>query len=279
MSLVKEYYWEQNYPLVRVNGLGSREFLNGQTTANIKSANEDIIFGSCWLNSSGRLLAILGVRLDTSGADVVILSGNSHIFRENLESISFPADKVDIGPVTSIRQIEIFGVNNAERFKNLIWLSDSDSLPEELNNMKRATEIEFKQWSVTRGFPLTLNELDSDLNPFELGLYDLVSLDKGCYLGQEKIAKLLRSGESRYKLRCWESESKVLVGDKLSIYGDQSKKNVGKIISSTKIYSSNKQIGLAIIAKKAFNESHLIIGRSLTKVQFKEPWGCVYRED
>ena len=39
-------------------------------------------------------------------------------------------------------------------------------------------------------------ELTGDTNPFELGLADRVSLDKGCYLGQETMAKLASKGAS-----------------------------------------------------------------------------------
>jgi folate-binding protein YgfZ len=45
-------------------------------------------------------------------------------------------------------------------------------------------------WRVLRGLPASGNELTEDYNPLEAGLYDAVSFDKGCYVGQEVVARL-----------------------------------------------------------------------------------------
>jgi folate-binding protein YgfZ len=45
-------------------------------------------------------------------------------------------------------------------------------------------------WRVLRGIPAAARELTEDYNPLEAGLREAVSFDKGCYVGQEVVARL-----------------------------------------------------------------------------------------
>jgi folate-binding protein YgfZ len=45
-------------------------------------------------------------------------------------------------------------------------------------------------WRVLRGLPENGTELTEDRNPLEAGLWDAVSFTKGCYVGQEVVARL-----------------------------------------------------------------------------------------
>jgi folate-binding protein YgfZ len=45
-------------------------------------------------------------------------------------------------------------------------------------------------WRVLRGLPENGTELTEDHNPLEAGLWDAVSFSKGCYVGQEVVARL-----------------------------------------------------------------------------------------
>jgi len=47
-----------------------------------------------------------------------------------------------------------------------------------------------ESWRILRGLPLTGHELTEDFNPLEAGLLEAVSFDKGCYVGQEVVARL-----------------------------------------------------------------------------------------
>jgi folate-binding protein YgfZ len=48
-------------------------------------------------------------------------------------------------------------------------------------------------WQMARvmaGRPASGSELTEDFNPLEAGLYHAVSVQKGCYIGQETISKV-----------------------------------------------------------------------------------------
>lgn len=45
-------------------------------------------------------------------------------------------------------------------------------------------------WRILRGYPAPVAELNEDHNPLEAGLREAVSFTKGCYVGQEVVARL-----------------------------------------------------------------------------------------
>ncbi len=48
----------------------------------------------------------------------------------------------------------------------------------------------FEAWRILRGLPEHGHELTEEHNPLEAGLWDCVSFTKGCYVGQEVVARL-----------------------------------------------------------------------------------------
>jgi folate-binding protein YgfZ len=53
-----------------------------------------------------------------------------------------------------------------------------------------AGEEALEAWRILRGLPAPGHELTEDHNPLEAGLEEAVSFDKGCYVGQEVVARL-----------------------------------------------------------------------------------------
>ncbi|GMH43709.1 hypothetical protein BSKO_11631 [Bryopsis sp. KO-2023] len=83
---------------------------------------------------------------------------------------------------------------------------------------------------VLLGRPAPGKELSEAYNPFEAGLYHAVSLDKGCYVGQEILAKVYRNNGVRQQLWGINVKSAVSVGD--AITSTEGKK-LGKVTSIT----------------------------------------------
>jgi hypothetical protein len=48
----------------------------------------------------------------------------------------------------------------------------------------------WEQWRIQQGRPMPDSELTEDYNPLEAGLWQTISFNKGCYIGQETIARL-----------------------------------------------------------------------------------------
>ena len=54
---------------------------------------------------------------------------------------------------------------------------------------------ELEAWRILRGLPASGHELTGEHNPLEAGLRDAVSFSKGCYVGQEVVARLNTYGK------------------------------------------------------------------------------------
>ena len=76
---------DAKFPLLRLTGRGTRQFLHGQTSAAIEQAPEQSLIHTCWLRATGRVRALLEVRLDGEGADVLVLCGDADAVLEGFD--------------------------------------------------------------------------------------------------------------------------------------------------------------------------------------------------
>ena len=118
--------WDSCFPFLRLEGLGARSFLQGQTSADLSTLNYGQLIQSCWLNTNGRLRALLEIRLDAKGADVLVLGGDADELATGFDQVIFPADKVLIKKVETYRRVQTL----IDRSK-VIWLSEDENIPEE----------------------------------------------------------------------------------------------------------------------------------------------------
>ena len=90
-----------------------------------------------------------------------------------------------------------------------------------------ADEVAFDYLRIAAGLPRYGRELTNDYIPLEADLWDDVSFTKGCYTGQEIIARMESRGKLAKKLVKLRSAAPVLAGDPLTANG----KNAGVITS------------------------------------------------
>ena len=92
-----------------------------------------------------------------------------------------------------------------------------------------ASEDEVERWRIASRTPRWGRELDDKVLPAEAGLEAThISFSKGCYPGQEPIARQHYRGKVNRQLRLLEIEGEAAPGDELT-YGD---KTVGRITSA-----------------------------------------------
>ena len=114
-----------------------------------------------------------------------------------------------------------------------------------------AREIDSESYEVFRvgaGAPVFGAELGEEVNPLEAGLWEAVSFTKGCYVGQEVVARLNTYEKvKRYlsKLSLHEGE-KPAPGATLTVDG----KEAGKITSVAPVGMSGRRAALGYIRKK-----------------------------
>ena len=100
---------------------------------------------------------------------------------------------------------------------------------------------------VEQGIPESGKELDEKVNPLEANLLELISFNKGCYIGQEVVTRLDTYKKVQKYLMglSWESESDPVPNAELTLEG----KKIGWTTSAVRSPRLNKWIGLGYVRK------------------------------
>ncbi len=101
---------------------------------------------------------------------------------------------------------------------------------------------------IEAGIPIYGVDMDESNIPIEAGLWDALDFEKGCYVGQEVVARIKWRGHVNWHLVGFESEGEVApkVGDE--IFLDERK--IGRITSSTLSPTFNKPLSLGYIRRE-----------------------------
>jgi len=129
-------------------------------------------------------------------------------------------------------------------------------------------EEPFEAFRIKRGYAKFPNEINDKSNPYEIDLISKVSFTKGCYIGQEIIARLDTYDKVQRKLIGVIFEDKNVDESNLNLYHKE--ELVGKITSLFASKEFDKIIGLALVKKSKVDESlELIAADELRNKKFK----------
>jgi len=209
---------EKPVTLLRLDGPDSRRFLHGQSSQDLALAPPGAWRRTCCLTPTARMRALAEVLIDAGGAWLVITAGDASAVREAFDRVLFPADAVQLGELLPALWVE--GSEGSIPSQGGLWESLGEgagwrleggalvlpagaTLPVELAERPLLAAAEVERLRIARGEPAAPAELNEDGNPFELGLAARVSLSKGCYLGQETLARLATYDGVKQQLRRW----------------------------------------------------------------------------
>lgn len=116
------------------------------------------------------------------------------------------------------------------------------------NLMKDLTALTFDDYEfkrISNNIPEGVNELNDQINPMECGLENYISFKKGCYIGQEVIARIDSQGKIPKRMFSIVSEKEFNIKDK--IFNSDTQKEAGFI--SSVIKNDDKYYGLAFLRR------------------------------
>jgi folate-binding protein YgfZ len=161
------------------------------------------------------------------------------------------------------------------------WLQRTGQpLPAWLAALPELTASQVEGQRLRRGFPTAPGELNDDTNPFELGLANWVSLNKGCYVGQETLAKLATYDGVKQQLRHWRAPQTGPAAADACAPGTPLFTTAGGragVITSRLIGPDGLE-GLALVRRAALNELALQVQREAAgpmPLQISTPCGFV----
>jgi folate-binding protein YgfZ len=198
---------------VRVAGPDAEDYLQRMVSNDVAALAEGDACEALLLTAKARVIAPVRV-LRRASDDFLLLTEPElgETVRMQLMRMRFAA-KVEI---------------EAEEHESWIVLGGDEVLDERPPG-DEVSEEEFERWRIESGIPRWGREIDERVLPAEAGLDEThISFTKGCYPGQEPIARQHYRGKVNRRLRVLEVEGEVVLGDELVLGG----KTVGRITSS-----------------------------------------------
>ncbi|VFQ88870.1 unnamed protein product [Cuscuta campestris] len=152
--------------------------------------------------------------------------------------------------------IAVGNIISEEGFLLLVSPANAKSLWKSLKD-HGAVPMGSNAWETLRilqGRPAPGKELTDEFNVLEANLWNAISLDKGCYKGQETISRLVTYNGVKQRLWGIRLSSHVEPGSSISVNGEK----VGKLTSVTTGGHVSKPFGLGYIRKRAASEGDIV---------------------
>ncbi|RPI70493.1 MAG: hypothetical protein EHM47_12035 [Ignavibacteriales bacterium] len=118
----------------------------------------------------------------------------------------------------------------------------------------------YNSYRIEQGIPATPYELNDEVNPHEAGLMDAVSSLKGCYIGQEVIARL-ETYDKVQKLLSGVEFTEPPLPESIFVLLDNEGKEAGNVTSYVNSLKFKKYIGLAYIRKNFLEPDMKLIAK------------------
>ena len=227
---------------VRVAGPDAEDFLQRMVSNDVTQAPCEALL----LTPKARVIApLIVVRRGLEDFLLLTEPGLGETVRATLIRARFAA-KVEVEPEQHVSMI-VFGgsagIPNREYGEDAVELLDTDVEP-------TISAAELERMRIEAGTPAWGKEIDERVLPAEAGLTErAVSFTKGCYPGQEPIARLRYRGKANRGLRVLRLQG-AGAGDDLR-YGD---KVVGRITSAV------DGVGLGYVRTEVPDEAELAAG-------------------
>ena len=218
--------------IIQISGLDSAEFLQGQITNDVNLASSDQMLRSAICNVKGRVLAVFKILKVSTDFHIFLNKSIAEKFKSHLEKYS------------------VF-------YKTKIELINQSS-----KNIEITSESDFRLRCIEEGF-VDINEpISESFTPHELNYQNLglINFEKGCFTGQEVIARMHYRGKLKFGLAKYRIGAENFLCERDYVYNKDNKR-IGQIVSK------EKDTGL-IALKDASLISERLFKEDLEKIEF-----------
>lgn len=255
-------FYEQKRGLIEVRGNEAAQFLDGLVTNDVKTLDDGAQMLAAFPNAQGRLLALVRVMRQEDKFLVETEEATHERLFENLFRFTYAGDFFVEDLSDDYRFFSVLGRDFLPSTQPIIELDapygsdyfihsgDADDFLTELANIDAAelTAEEFETLRIEYGVPLFGVDMSETTIVPELGLEGMISYTKGCYIGQEIIARIHFRGHVAKRLTGISAAagrgSKIAAGTKLATADG---KNAGWVTSQTISPRLNRAIALAFV--------------------------------
>ena len=188
--------------IIQISGVDSAEFLQGQITNDINFASESKMSISAICNVKGRIIAVFKILKTDSGFLIFINNTVAKKFKNHLEKYA------------------VF-------FKTKIEFIDNA-----INGIEIIPSSDWKLDCIEKGFVEINESISEAFTPHELNYQNLglISFEKGCFTGQEVIARMHYRGKLKFSLAKFSVNDENFLKEQDYVF-DKDGKKLGQVVS------------------------------------------------
>lgn len=234
--------------LLRLNGADALSFLQGQFSNDISILGDAKVQLNAYCQHQGKIIALIWVMKKADEFYLSFPSDLAEIVVKRLTMFKMMSDVV----ITNVsdEMIQLGLLKGDRQGLSPFRLNDQQSiaLVDSVEGIKLVSSNAWEQACIENNLPEVYAQTSEQFVPQLLNL-DMnevgVSFTKGCYPGQEVVARLHYLGKPKRRMRAFECEQDLQVGDKLLALGSSSAKASGVVVRCVKLDS--KSLCLATI--------------------------------
>ena len=278
----------EDWSVILLSGRDVRDYLNRISTADFRTMQKGEARQTLFLNSDGRLVAdCIAVTQDAENWLIVVAEANREALLQQIDRFLFSED-VKVSDAPSGFFVGLGAGDRIESFTTYLEGLDTGSggwnvslapgIPRRLfcweRNWFQSHKREIYEWlsgsecvvgdedlyevlRIEAGIPVVGSELSDRTIPLEANLESAISFTKGCYPGQEIIARIKHLGHPANCLvaLALPETSDPLVGSELTANG----KVVGRITSAVYSPALKGMLGMGYV-KWGYRETGMLLG-------------------
>lgn len=267
--------FSENLKILRLKGNEVQDFLQRVSTNDFRNLANNSVLRTVFTNDKGRIIDFITVLRIDEGFILAGSSGKEEILKDFINKYIVSED-IGIEILNTIKYTLIpefendyefmSGCNFVEgnyfyiddyRFRKiniLVLNDDSDFIKLLLEQPDWLDNASFKDIAIENGYVYDCKELNEEINPLECGLKDFVSFTKGCYIGQEVIARMDTQGKVPKVMVKINSDFALNEGDKIFFKDAGIETECGYVTSAGK--SAYDFTGLGFIRSVNLNEKN-----------------------
>lgn len=272
-----------SFSLLSVTGKDTVEFLHGQFTSDIRNLADNTLQFTAWCNAKGQVVNTFYLFKHEDNVQIILPESVSDTFIKRLQLYILRADihikknehkvicgiiledennpfrqKISENPIvpggvssgTSVAWIHLYTPD--ERYLLLSEVHDMIGFwDKHQDDLIRTGCMQWELMDIRSGLPWITESTTEEFLPQYLGLdrFNAISLNKGCFPGQEVIARLHYRGKIKQGLYLLETDHITRAEPGALLYASSGDITIGKIINICETASSN-EIALAVVNKE-----------------------------
>jgi len=258
-----------NRTLLNLSGSDAQSFLQGQFSNDIDALDQGVLQLNAYCQHQGKIIALLWVMKQNENFYLSFPSDLAEIVIQRLNMFKMMSDVIITDVSNELIQLGVIDEQPDNAFK----LNEQQSivLIESLDNIELANENEWEAACIANDIPEVTLATSEKFVPQLLNL-DVDELGgnftKGCYPGQEVVARLHYLGKSKRRMRQFQADAEFRVGDELIVSGSKSAKASGIVVRQVKL--ADKSMCLATV-EVAYEDDEIRLnsadGAQLTRIE------------